>query len=285
MTTRRHVRGTPSRPVPRNTTECSVRGEGRECTPLNQVLIYDTESGAVQAYAACSCGRRYPLTGSPVRSLLAKSKSSTPRARGTDSVTASVLEHIIRDGVWPVDYVSRYSKAGVVPIGRPVLHTATKVVPVITPALMDFGNHMIKVMNQAGGIGLAANQVGVGLRMLVHKLEDVAPQILINPELLQSAGTWEYNEACLSLKLEGTAATVLRPKRITIRAATVDGKSILVNADEIFARVLQHEIDHLDGIEYVQRVEGEMRLRIYQLIEERGIDISCIPPRPYGALK
>ena len=144
---------------------------------------------------------------------------------------------------------------------------------------------MIKVMRQAAGIGLAANQAGVGLRMLVHKLAPVAPQVLINPELLDGDGKWEYSEACLSLKLEGTAATVLRPKRITVRAVTIDGKPIVVNADELFARVLQHEIDHLDGIEYVQRVDGEDRLKIYRLIEDCGIDISCIPPRPYGVLK
>jgi peptide deformylase len=285
VATRRQVRKMPSRPISGGANECPKRREGRNCARLNQVLIHDAESGAVLAYAACSCGRRYPLTGSPVQRLLERSKAFAPLVSGIDSVIARALDQIIRDGTWPADHVSRHSKVGIVPIGRPVLHAPTKVVPLITPALADFGNHMIKVMNQAGGIGLAANQAGVGLRMLVHNLGAVAPQILINPEVLQSAGKWEYSEACLSLKLEGTAATVLRPKRITIRAAMLDGKSIVMNADEIFARVLQHEIDHLDGIEYVQRVDGETRLQIYRLIEERGIDVSCIPPRPYSALK
>ena len=63
------------------------------------------------------------------------------------------------------------------------------------------------------------------------------------------------------------------------------GKPIVVNADELFARVLQHEIDRLDGIEYVQHTDGEDRLKIYRLIKDCGIDISCIPPRPYGVLK
>jgi peptide deformylase len=264
--------------------QCPVRREGRTCAPLNQVLINDVESGMVQAYASCSCGRRYPLTGSSVRSLATKLRINVSIVKAYSSVQARALDQLILDGKWPIGHVGRYSKKGVVPIGVPVLHNPTRIVSVITPALKDFSAHMIEVMNQAAGIGLAANQAGVGLRMLVHNMRGVAPQVLINPELLQSSGLWNYTEGCLSLKLEGTAAIVTRPKRITVRAATIDGKIILANADELFARVLQHEIDHLDGIEYVQRLDGQNRTDIYKIIEHEGIAVSCIPPFPYKTL-
>lgn len=170
------------------------------------------------------------------------------------------------------------------PIGTPVLHTSTEPVPAITKGLINFGMHMIAAMRQADGIGLAANQVGLSLQVLVHKMARIAPQILLNPELVASSGSWNYNEGCLSLKIEGTNAVVSRPKKITVRASTIDERTVIVHADELFARVLQHEIDHLNGIEYVQRLTGELHNSVYGIIEAHGIDTSCIPPRPYDAV-
>jgi peptide deformylase len=136
-------------------------------------------------------------------------------------------------------------------------------------------------MRSARGIGLAANQVGVPVQVLIHKMDSVAPAMLINPTLLRQSGVWEYNEGCLSLKVDETAAPVRRPKSVMVRAATIEGKTIVLNADELLARVLLHEIDHLSGIEYVQRLVGRERSRVYQAMRERGIDVACMPPKPY----
>ncbi len=141
---------------------------------------------------------------------------------------------------------------------------------------------MTSVMHQAQGIGLAANQVGAPVRMCTHKLGAVAPTTLINPEILKSAGVWEYTEGCLSLSVDGAAAPVVRPKTLLIRALTLDGRAFIANADELFARVLQHEVDHLNGIEYVQRLTGLERTRVYLVMNEHDIDHSWMPPAPYG---
>ncbi len=200
---------------------------------------------------------------------------------GGGGIAGRAIDQLVKSSTWPADHVSRFSKRGIVPIGTPVLHSPTNAVAVITNELGSFGLHMISAMRDADGIGLAANQVGVPLQVLVHKFGWIAPRVLVNPELLSSSGWWDYHEGCLSLKMDGTDALVRRPKVVLVRAGTIDGGGIIVSADELFARVLLHEIDHLNGIEYVQRLTGDDRDRVYEVIASHGIDVACIPPSPY----
>ena len=199
-----------------------------------------------------------------------------------DGMASLLLDSLIRGTVRPDNFSSPLSKRGVVPVGTPVLHSRTADIKVISRGLSDFAHHMLMVMEQADGIGLAANQTGVSLQILVHKLALAAPPVMINPVILGQRGKWTYEEGCLSLKVEGTVAEVIRPKVITVVATLLDGRVLVVRADELLARVIQHEIDHLDGIEYVQRLHGELQESVYERIKLAGIDLSYIPLMPYG---
>lgn len=260
---------------------CGARGADKRCAPINESLIFEPLDGSVEAYAACSCGRRFPLSWSARARLLAHLPTAPLLSRERGTLEASAFDRRLALATWPADRVSQFAKQGVVPVGTPVLHAPAEPVPLITKGLVKFGLHMTSVMRHANGIGLAANQVGVPIQVLIHKLSSVAPGMLINPKVLRASGSWQYTEGCLSLNVEDTAITVRRPKQILVRAATIDGKTLVVNADELFARVLQHEIDHLDGIEYVQRLTGQDRSGIYQVMSDRGIDVTFMPPRPY----
>jgi peptide deformylase len=83
------------------------------------------------------------------------------------------------------------------------------------------------------------------------------------------------------LEVDGTHAPVDRPKFVQIRGRTLHGDVFEVTADETVARVCQHEIDHLDGIEYVQRLTGEAHDRVYEVMEADGIDVGVLPDAPY----
>jgi peptide deformylase len=192
------------------------------------------------------------------------------------------LQTLINEELWPLDKAARWGKIGIAPIGTPALHRPTS--PVITPSapLAAFSTHMIAAMNQAGGIGLAANQVAISARVLVHNLPRVAPQILVNAVIIESEGSWQYSEGCLSVEIEGTRASLVRPNRILLAAETLDGGYAAISAAELFGRVLQHELDHLDGIEYVQRLTGSERGRVYSLMAGAGVDVACVPYRPYA---
>ena len=104
---------------------------------------------------------------------------------------------------------------------------------------------------------------------------------LRDPEVRAAEGTWTYTEGCLSLEVDGTHAPLDRPKFVQIRGRTVHGDAIEVTADEVVARICQHEIDHLDGIEYVQRLVGDHHDRVYEVMAADGIDVSVLPDAPY----
>ncbi|MGK8505831.1 peptide deformylase [Nocardia asiatica] len=181
------------------------------------------------------------------------------------------------DSRWPSNARSAWAKQGVVPVGYPVVHCATTPVGELSESVVEFGEHLRRIMRQASGIGLAANQVGVRVRVLAHALAEIAPDVLVNPELISRSGSWEYREGCLSLQVDGSSAVVVRPRRILLRAWTPSGELVVIAAGELLARVLQHELDHLDGIEYVQRLVGEEHDRVYRLLEKEGMNTSMMP--------
>lgn len=261
-------------------TTCPSRREA-VCEPLNQVVIGQDDSA--EAYAACTCGRRFLLSNAARHNLAAALSRPPsvvlPTASGT--ARARSFDPFIAEHTWPADRTSALSKRGVVPIGVPVLHRAAEPVTVLTPALAKFGLHMISVMRDAEGIGLAANQAGMPLRLFAHNLPRVLPQVIVNPEIIHAFGSWKYSEGCLSLAVDGTHAVLARPRVVIVRGVLLDGRAIIVRADELLARVFQHEIDHLDGIEYVQRLPDPPRSEIYEIIASRDVDLANIPPKPY----
>jgi peptide deformylase len=113
-------------------------------------------------------------------------------------------------------------------------------------------NDMIETMRVEDGVGLAAPQIGVGKRVFVADTED-GPIALVNPEFSKiSRKTDKYEEGCLSIP--GKFDIVRRAREVTVKAQTIDGQPVEFQAKGFFARVMQHEMDHLDGILYIDRV-------------------------------
>ena len=112
---------------------------------------------------------------------------------------------------------------------------------------------MIETMREAQGVGLAANQVGVLQRVIIIQLpEEEEPKVLINPELVKQEGEREVEEGCLSIP--GYRGIVRRSEKVRVKALDRKGKAIKVKADELMAQALEHEIDHLNGVLYIDRL-------------------------------
>ena len=129
--------------------------------------------------------------------------------------------------------------------GDPVLTQRASEVTDIDGKLAQLAVDMVTTMHEANGLGLAAPQVGVQKRMFVYQLGDDDPITVINPTIAESRGEWEYEEGCLSIP--GLYFPIVRPKEILLSGWDIDGNEISIEADEIEARCLQHELDHLDG--------------------------------------
>jgi peptide deformylase len=142
--------------------------------------------------------------------------------------------------------------------GADVLHAPAAPVAEITPDVRTLIDDMIQTMYAAPGIGLAATQVGVGLRVFVCDISvGRNPQDLmafVNPEFVERDGMQLEDEGCLSVP--GFNATVARPSRAVLKALNRDGVEQTVEATGLLARCFQHEMDHLDGTLFVDRLRG-----------------------------
>ena len=136
--------------------------------------------------------------------------------------------------------------------GDPILRKRASEVHDFDPQLRAEAEAMIDTMYEAAGVGLAGPQVGLEKRLLVAlQMEDpddneAEPIVMVNPEILErSPENWVFEEGCLSIP--GIRGEVTRPERVRVRYQDVDGRSHEIEVDDMFARVIQHEIDHLDG--------------------------------------
>ncbi len=143
-------------------------------------------------------------------------------------------------------------------IGDPVLNKISKEVTAITPRIKDLIGDMFETMYEANGVGLAAPQVGILKRIVVIDAsgEGNAPLLLINPRILETSGEQSGNEACLSVP--GKTGIVTRPNYVKVAAQDEDLKPIEIEGEELLARAICHELEHLDGHLYVEKVEGEL---------------------------
>ena len=136
-----------------------------------------------------------------------------------------------------------------------VLLKKCKPVKELTPRLKTLIGDMLDTMYDADGVGLAAPQVGVLRRICVIDIGE-GPVVLINPEVLETSGEQTGSEGCLSVP--GKTGIVTRPNYAKVKALNEDMEEIIVEGEELMARALLHEIDHLDGHIYVDKVEGEL---------------------------
>ncbi|MDQ2897768.1 MAG: peptide deformylase, partial [Actinomycetota bacterium] len=152
--------------------------------------------------------------------------------------------------------------------GDPVLKTKARTVERFDDALRDEVRRMSELMVDALGVGLAANQVGVLNRVLVYRVQQQAPvAALVNPEIEWSGDQEEtLEEGCLSLP--GVHVDVDRAVFVRVRAQDEYGEPITVEASGLEARVIQHEIDHLDGVLFIDRLDTETRKAAMKAIRE-----------------
>ena len=140
-------------------------------------------------------------------------------------------------------------------IGDPILNKTCKEVKEVTDRTKDLIDDMFETMYEAQGVGLAAPQVGILKRIVVIDCGD-DPLLLINPEVLETSGEQTGQEGCLSVP--GKAGIVTRPNYAKVKAYNEDMEEFIVEGEELLARALLHELDHLDGHLYVEKVEGDL---------------------------
>ena len=154
--------------------------------------------------------------------------------------------------------------------GDPALRRRAAPVGEVTPEVRATIANMTDTMHDEVGIGLAAPQVGISLRLIVLADEDGrGVQALLNPAIIEHGGEVTGEEGCLSIP--GVFAPVARAAWVKVEARDVDGKPVAITARGLRARVLQHEIDHLDGVLFIDRVDPMTRDRIKRKIKKEGL--------------
>jgi peptide deformylase len=159
--------------------------------------------------------------------------------------------------------------------GDDVLHAPARPVTLVTAETQALIDDMIETMYAAPGVGLAATQIGVPQRIFVIDVSlgrasgDLV--VMINPEFLERDGTQLEEEGCLSVP--GFNATVVRPARVVCKGLDREGREQKIEGTELLARAFQHEMDHLDGTLFVDRLRGikrDMILRRIQKLKKSG---------------
>lgn len=149
--------------------------------------------------------------------------------------------------------------------GDPVLGKVCKEIKEITPRIAELIEDMIETMYEANGVGLAAPQVGILKRLVVIDVGE-GPIVMINPKIIEASGKQTGEEGCLSVP--GKSGCVTRPNHVIARFFNEEMVECEVEGTELFARAICHELDHLDGHLYVEKVEGELHDVTYSDDEE-----------------
>jgi peptide deformylase len=140
-----------------------------------------------------------------------------------------------------------------------VLRRKARRIPGIDRPLRRLVDNMIETMDYSRGVGLAAPQVGVSLRIIVLRLPGGEPIVLINPEIRDAAGEQQVTEGCLSIP--GYLGELVRPAEVTVKGKDIQGKTVKIKAEGLMAEAFHHEIDHLDGILYLDHVTSPENVR------------------------
>jgi peptide deformylase len=163
-------------------------------------------------------------------------------------------------------------------VGDPVLRRRAEEVTEIDGRLARVVEDMLETMYEAPGIGLAAPQVGIQQRFFVYDLGvGDGPQVLINPVISEAEGEWEFSEGCLSVP--GLHFDIVRPRRIHVTGLDLDGREVSFEADELLSRLVQHELDHLDGVLLLDRLDEEQRRDAKRAVRELQMAAGG-PPEP-----
>ncbi|HVA42708.1 MAG TPA: peptide deformylase [Acidimicrobiales bacterium] len=161
--------------------------------------------------------------------------------------------------------------------GDPGLRQRTADVTTFDGSLARLAEDMITTMYDAPGTGLAANQVGVRKRVFVYDVGE-GPRTIVNPEIIESRGEWTFEEGCLSVP--GLFWPIVRPKEVHLRGQDLDGAEIFIEGDELLGRVFQHEVDHLDGVLLLERLDEDQRKGALRTLRTRTLGLPDGPTGP-----
>jgi peptide deformylase len=155
--------------------------------------------------------------------------------------------------------------------GDPVLRTPAAEITDIDADLVRLADDMVQTMYEAPGVGLAAPQIGIQKRLFVYDVGE-GPFAVVNPRITERSGDWTYEEGCLSVP--GLSWPIVRAAQVHLTGWDLDGNELSVEADELLARVFQHETDHLDGILLLERLDKSQRKQAMRAIRNRTLNLS-----------
>jgi peptide deformylase len=156
----------------------------------------------------------------------------------------------------------------IVTVGDEVLRNRAASIAEVDDSIRHLAETMIETMHEGDGIGLAGPQVGVLKRIFVCHVKGDEPRVFINPEIVEtSLEQVPYEEGCLSIP--GVYADVIRPEAIKVQAQNERGKLFRLDASGLLSRVIQHEMDHLKGVLFIDHLEERKRRRLMKLYEKR----------------
>lgn len=159
--------------------------------------------------------------------------------------------------------------------GDPVLNQVATEVDNIDGRVAALAASMIETMYEAPGVGLAANQVGVQKRLFVYDQGD-GPVVVVNPVIVESDGEWTYEEGCLSVP--GMSWEITRANAIHLTGFDLDGNEIDIETDEFEGRIFQHELDHLDGVLLIERLDADQRRDAKKLLRAQRVQLTANDP-------
>ncbi len=139
-----------------------------------------------------------------------------------------------------------------------ILGRKAKKVPTIDGSIQQLINDMVETIQKENGVGLAAPQVGISLRVVVLQMPEEEPVAIINPKIVRRSGEREVMEGCLSIP--GYQGEIRRSISVTVKGLDRQGKAIRIKATGLMAQALEHEIDHLNGVLYIDHIESEDKL-------------------------
>ena len=167
--------------------------------------------------------------------------------------------------------------------GDPVLRDPARPVESFDHALRRLADDMIETMHEAPGVGLAAPQVGRSLRLIVFDIQDEeGPRALANPVLRDEWGEQVEEEGCLSIP--GLYYPVQRAMKVWAEGVDLSGNEVTIEAEELLARVLQHEVDHLGGVLFIDRLEAEHRAEALAALRDQALGLQPVAHDPARAL-
>jgi peptide deformylase len=194
-----------------------------------------------------------------------------PRA----SVASQSALAIVRAGV------ERYRRGvSILPIrfyGDPVLNEVTTEIDDIDGRIAALAESMIETMYEAPGVGLAANQIGVQKRMFVYDQGDGdGAFVVINPTIVETDGEWTFQEGCLSVP--GLSWEITRANSVHLIGYDLEGNELDIETDEYEGRIFQHEMDHLNGMLLIDRLDADQRREAKILLREQRLQIAANDP-------